>query len=59
MKLVQINHRQTFLYNYLRPAIEVGLLEFTIPEKPNSPKQKYRLTNKGKALQIKLKGIKK
>ncbi|MFN3560464.1 MAG: Fic family protein [Chloroherpetonaceae bacterium] len=29
--------------------------ELTIPEKPNSSKQKYRLTEKGKALQKQLK----
>jgi len=32
----------------LKPAMEQGLLEMTIPDKPNSPLQKYRLTQKGR-----------
>ena len=47
MALVEIKHRPTFLYNYLQPAIESGLVELTIPDKPKSSKQKYRLTKKG------------
>ncbi|HQU72776.1 MAG: Fic family protein [Calditrichaeota bacterium] len=32
---------------YLIPAVEAGLVEMTIPEKPRSKNQKYRLTAKG------------
>ena len=46
MQLVGLTHRATFQKNYLNPAIEAGLIERTIPGKPKSPKQKYRLKNK-------------
>ena len=48
MDAVDISHRPTFLYNYLKPALNAGLVEMTIPDKPKSSKQKYRLTDKGK-----------
>jgi hypothetical protein len=32
---------------YLQPALEQGLIEMTIPDKPRSGKQKYRLTAAG------------
>lgn len=35
---------------HIQPHLEAGLLEMTIPEKPNSRLQKYRLTSKGRAL---------
>jgi ATP-dependent DNA helicase RecG len=45
-----LKHRPTFRENYLRPALQAGLVERTIPGKPNSRLQKYRLTAKGQAL---------
>ena len=34
---------------YLLPAMAAGLLEMTLPDKPTSRLQKYRLTEKGRA----------
>jgi ATP-dependent DNA helicase RecG len=52
-EILTIKHRQTFRQNYLHPALEDGLIELTIPEKPNSRLQKYRLTEKGRHLMAK------
>ncbi len=42
-----IRHRETFQRNYLDHLLEEALLERTIPDKPYSPQQKYRITQKG------------
>ncbi len=47
-KQLRITNRKYFRENYLKPAIKSGLIEMTIPDKPNSRNQKYRLTQKGK-----------
>ena len=39
--------RTKFRNRYLNPLIESALLEMTIPEKPTSSQQKYRITVKG------------
>lgn len=44
----------SFLYSYLQPAITAKLVEMTIPDKPQSSKQKYRLTTKGATFVSKL-----
>lgn len=38
------------MHAVLRPMLAAGLVEMTIPDKPRSSKQKYRLTNKGRGL---------
>ena len=47
MQCIGLNHRPTFVYDYLKPAIDAGFVEMTQPESPKSPTQKYRLTTKG------------
>lgn len=45
MSLMDLSHRATFQKNYLNPALDVGLIERTLPDKPKSPNQKYKLKN--------------
>ena len=45
-----IKNRDYFRTDYLNPAIDNGYVELTIPDKPNSRNQKYRLTAKGLTL---------
>lgn len=42
MERLGLSHRPTFRKNYLAPALSLGLIEMTIPDKPNSRNQKYR-----------------
>ena len=46
-ELLSIKNRDYFRTDYLNPAITNGYIELTIPDKPNSQNQKYRLTAKG------------
>ncbi|MDO4711529.1 MAG: Fic family protein [Peptostreptococcaceae bacterium] len=42
MARLGLSHRPTFRKNYLQPALNEGLIERTIPDKPSSKNQKYR-----------------
>ena len=44
MKKLGLSHRPTFRQNYLQPALDTGMVERTLPDKPNSRLQKYRRT---------------
>jgi ATP-dependent DNA helicase RecG len=44
---LNLSDRENFRLAYLKPALEANLIKRTIPDKPNSPLQKYRLTKKG------------
>ncbi len=50
MELLQLSDRKHFLNTYLTPGIEAGIVESLYPDNPNHPRQKYRLTEKGKVL---------
>jgi hypothetical protein len=41
---LQLKDRKSFRERYLKPALEAGLIEMTIPGKPNSRLQRYRRT---------------
>nr|WP_298269795.1 hypothetical protein [Geobacter sp.] len=44
----QADGTKNFRLIYLRPALDAGLIEMTIPDKPRSSNQRYRLTAKGR-----------
>ena len=50
MVIAKRSDRTKFRHQVLAPLLVEELLEMTIPDKPTSSKQKYRLTAKGKAL---------
>ena len=44
---LDLKHRAHFNHIYLLPALRAGLIEMTIPGKPRSSRQRYRLTPAG------------
>jgi hypothetical protein len=47
MNILGLKHRPSFRENYLLPALKLGYVEMTVPDKPNSSKQKYKKTKTG------------
>ncbi|MBL7204330.1 MAG: putative DNA binding domain-containing protein [Desulfobacteraceae bacterium] len=47
--VLSLKGQANFRDRYLKPALDLELVEMTIPDKPKSRLQKYRLTKKGKA----------
>lgn len=47
---LRMNSARAFMKNILKPAIAMKLVEPLYPDKPHHPKQKYRLTDIGKAM---------
>ncbi len=45
---LNLKGQANFRDRYLKPALDLELVEMTIPDKPRSSKQKYRLTDKEK-----------
>ena len=52
---LKLKNDEHFRKSYLLPALEAGLIEMTIPDKPKSSKQKYRLTTAGQAVVAQMK----
>lgn len=46
--LTRLQDRKSFRARYLQPALAEGLIEMTIPDKPNSRLPRYRLARKGR-----------
>ena len=47
---IRLRDRSHFISSYLKPALDAGLIEMTLPDKPTSPSQRYRRTAAGEAL---------
>jgi len=41
MQKLNLKSRETFRKNYMNPAIDLGMVRMTIPDKPNSKNQRY------------------
>ena len=50
MEIFELKHLPNFRSNYLFPAEDSGYIEMTLPDKPKSKNQKYKLTKKGMEL---------
>ncbi|MBW1802093.1 MAG: hypothetical protein JRJ85_15340 [Deltaproteobacteria bacterium] len=48
--LLGLRHEDHFREAYLVPSLKLGVIEMTIPEKPHSSKQRYRITSLGMAI---------
>jgi ATP-dependent DNA helicase RecG len=48
-----LRHEDHFRAKYLIPALRSGLVEMTIPDRPKSSRQQYRLTSKAEGLRAK------
>ena len=50
MEMTGRSDRTKFRNQVLNPLLEAGFIEMTVPEKPNSSKQRYRTTLAGRAV---------
>ena len=50
MEKFQWKDRTKFRKKFINPLLNEKLIQMTIPDKPNSPKQKYIITKQGKQL---------
>jgi ATP-dependent DNA helicase RecG len=49
-ELLGVKDRKGVRKYYIDPAIEIGVIEYTIPDKPNSRNQEYKLTSLGRKI---------
>ena len=47
---LNLRDRRSFIDTYLKPALDAGLIEMTLPDMPTSRNQRYRRTSAGEAL---------
>jgi ATP-dependent DNA helicase RecG len=47
MEIIGRSDRTKFRHQVLKPLLELGLVEMTVPDKPQSSKQRYRLSSLG------------
>jgi ATP-dependent DNA helicase RecG len=47
---LHLRHAEHFRIAYLGPALAAGVIEMTIPKRPRSPKQRYRITTLGREI---------
>ncbi|TLU87587.1 MAG: hypothetical protein FDX21_01800 [Chlorobium sp.] len=50
MEALHIKDRKYFRASFLQSSLDDNYVEMTIPEKPSSPLQKYRLTETGRIM---------
>ena len=53
---LELKDRPHFIESYLKPAVEAGLIEMTLPDKPTSRHQRYRRTSRGETFVEQTKG---
>ena len=58
LAFMDLTDRTKFRRKYIHPLLNTGILEQTMPDKPNSRNQKYQLTTKGLELIAHLKSNK-
>lgn len=59
MNVLGLKNKPYFKIAYIQKSLELGVIELTQPDSPNSPTQKYRLTEKGKQMKINLNNLEK